>query len=116
MFKDTNGNGRNKLCKMSVDIYQSTCLKDREHLKMYQDSVVIHLAFKNNTNKIKKYCYQLFCKAIQCGPFCGLTYADIVGKKVLMKIRGCWNDKIIGRIWEVLAEEFIDLHKSISSV
>jgi len=33
-----------------------------------------------------------------------------------LKICGRWNDKIIGRIWEMLTEEFIDLCKSISSV
>jgi hypothetical protein len=33
-----------------------------------------------------------------------------------MKICGRWNDEIIGRIWEVLAEEFLDLHKSVSNV
>jgi hypothetical protein len=35
---------------------------------------------------------------------------------VVIKICGRWNDKIIGRILEVLTEEFIDLDKSISSV
>jgi hypothetical protein len=42
-----------------------------------------------------------------------LTLPEI---KVLMEICGLWNDKIIGRIWEVLTEQFLDLHKSISSV
>jgi hypothetical protein len=32
----------------------------------------------------------------------------LLGKKVLRKMCGRWNDKMIGRIWEVLTEEFID--------